>query len=316
MCTMFTIAPKPRSTMCFPTRLVTFHVPFRLRSITERQPLSLISSGRAGNCPPALLIRKSILPSCAMASDTNDSTWAMSRMFVGFARQRRPSASISTAVGARFSGFRLAIATSAPRLANASAMPRPIPRPPPVTSTTRSRKRSGANVPSGDALMFPPIGVRSETLLRAGERGNGRVTLTLARSPECSMKSLVASLLLSIAAVGARAAEETPDAAAFRVMDEFLAAFNAKDAPKWADTLQYPHVRFASGKVAVYTDKASFVAAMDLEQFAARTGWAYSTWDERKVVQTSPDKVHVTTLFSRHRADGSVFESFQSLYVV
>ena len=83
------------------------------------------------------------------------------------------------------------------------------------------------------------------------------------------MKSTVAYLLLCIVAAGARAAEETPDAAAFRVMDEFLAAFNAKDAPKWADTLLYPHVRFASGKVAVYPDKATFVAAMDLEQFAA-----------------------------------------------
>jgi hypothetical protein len=111
-------------------------------------------------------------------------------------------------------------------------------------------------------------------------------------------------------------ADEAPDAAAFRVMDEFLKAFNAKDAGAWADTLHYPHVRLASGKVAVYPDKASFVAAMNLEQFAAASGWAYSTWDERKVVQSSPDKVHVSTLFSRHKADGSVYESFQSLYII
>jgi hypothetical protein len=130
------------------------------------------------------------------------------------------------------------------------------------------------------------------------------------------MKTLVAFLLLSAVAVPAAATEETPDVAAFRVMDEFLAAFNAKDTAKWADTLQYPHVRFASGKVAVYPDKASFVAAMNLEQFAARTAWAYSSWDEREVVQSSQQKVHVTTLSSRHRADGSVFESFQSLYVI
>ena len=110
-------------------------------------------------------------------------------------------------------------------------------------------------------------------------------------------------------------AEEAPEAAAFRVMDEFLEAFNAKDADAWADTLLYPHVRLASGKVAVYQDKAGYVAAMNFERFTD-AGWAYSTWDERHVVQTSPDKVHVATLFSRHRADGSVYESFQSLYVI
>lgn len=129
----------------------------------------------------------------------------------------------------------------------------------------------------------------------------------------------LAALMLCLSALAPSAeesAEEAPDTAAFRVMDEFLKAFNAKDASAWADTLVYPHVRFASGKVAMYPDKASYVAAMNLEQFAAASGWAYSTWDDRKVVQSSPDKVHVATLFSRHRADGSVYESFQSLYVI
>jgi hypothetical protein len=56
------------------------------------------------------------------------------------------------------------------------------------------------------------------------------------------MKTLVAFLLLSAVAVPAAATEETPDAAAFRVMDEFLAAFNAKGAAKWADTLQFENV--------------------------------------------------------------------------
>jgi len=103
---------------------------------------------------------------------------------------------------------------------------------------------------------------------------------------------------------------------ASRLADTFLNAFNAKDAAAWADTLHFPHVRLASGTVTVYPDEASFVAAMDLERFASATGWSYSTWDELRVIQTSPEKVHVTTLFSRHRADGSVIESFDSLYVI
>jgi hypothetical protein len=38
------------------------------------------------------------------------------------------------------------------------------------------------------------------------------------------MKTVVAFLLLSAAAVPTAATEETPDVAAFRVMDEFIAA--------------------------------------------------------------------------------------------
>ena len=108
---------------------------------------------------------------------------------------------------------------------------------------------------------------------------------------------------------------ETAISGAMAVTDAFLATFNAGDARGHAATLAYPHVRLASGKVAVYPDKASYVAAMNFERFT-ESGWAYSTWDERRVLQTSPDKVHVATLFSRHRADGSVYESFQSLYVI
>lgn len=130
------------------------------------------------------------------------------------------------------------------------------------------------------------------------------------------MKPLAAIVMFAVCAGGAGAAEDAPKAAAYKAMDAFMSAFNAKDASAWADTLHFPHVRIASGKVAVYPDKASFVAAMDLERFADTTGWSYSTWDERHVVQQSSEKVHVATLFSRHKADGGVFESFQSLYIV
>ena len=49
--------PGWRSIRCRMKRLQTFQVPFRLRSMTARQPLSLMSKGCAWNWPPALLIR-------------------------------------------------------------------------------------------------------------------------------------------------------------------------------------------------------------------------------------------------------------------
>jgi hypothetical protein len=57
--------------------------------------------------------------------------------------------------------LRLAITTSAPRPANASAISRPMPRPPPVTTTTRPSKRPGANVDSGGADMSASLVRRS-----------------------------------------------------------------------------------------------------------------------------------------------------------
>ena len=36
--------------------------------------------------------------------------------------------------------------------------------------------------------------------------------------------------------------------AAMRVLDDWMTAFNARDMQTWAATLNYPHVRFASGK--------------------------------------------------------------------
>jgi len=59
---MFTIEPRPAATIGPMNRLIMFHVPFRFRSTTDRQPLSEICEGRAGNCPPALFTSASTRP--------------------------------------------------------------------------------------------------------------------------------------------------------------------------------------------------------------------------------------------------------------
>jgi hypothetical protein len=68
-------------------------------------------------------------------------TAAGSRTSATFATARTPSARSSAAVGSRCSILRLAIATSHPWRANASAMPRQMPVPPPVISATRLASR-------------------------------------------------------------------------------------------------------------------------------------------------------------------------------
>ena len=104
--------------------------------------------------------------------------------------------------------------------------------------------------------------------------------------------------------------------AATGVMADFLAAFNARDEVAWADTLVYPHVRIASSEVVVYETRDDFLDGMDLDRFAAETGWRYSTWDDMVVLQDSATKVHIQVRFSRFDADDALIASFDSLYVI
>jgi hypothetical protein len=130
---------------------------------------------------------------------------------------------------------------------------------------------------------------------------------------------LVAPILVSQAHAQAAADVASPDAmqrAALAVMDEFMEAFNARDEAAWVDTLHYPHVRIASGTVAVYPDRAAMLAATDLDAFAADNNWDYSAWDDMKVIQSSPEKVHVAVNFTRYDAQGGVIGTYASLYVL
>jgi hypothetical protein len=133
-------------------------------------------------------------------------------------------------------------------------------------------------------------------------------------------RAFMRGLLFCGALLSAPAFAETPEEAATRealaVMDAFMAAFNARDVPAWADTLVYPHVRIASGRVAVFPDRDAYITTHDMNAFASGTGWARSSWDDLKVVQASPDKVHIAVKFTRYNAEDQVISAFDSLYVV
>ncbi|HEX7037668.1 MAG TPA: hypothetical protein VF210_18000 [Pseudomonadales bacterium] len=128
--------------------------------------------------------------------------------------------------------------------------------------------------------------------------------------------ALAIAALVAFAVPAAAWCAEDSEQAARQVMTDFLAAFNARDEAAWADTLLFPHVRLASGTVRVYPDRQAFLAEMDLTRFAEQTGWDHSTWDDMRVIQASPDKVHIAVTFSRFDAEGSRIGSYDSLYVI
>ena len=100
-----------------------------------------------------------------------------------------------------------------------------------------------------------------------------------------------------------------------KVLDAFMAAFNAQDVAAFETVLHYPHYRFASGNVSVLRDPSGLPELF--ERFvAAIPDWDHSAWERREVIHSGPDKVHIDTRFTRYQADGSVLASYDSLYIV
>ena len=127
---------------------------------------------------------------------------------------------------------------------------------------------------------------------------------------------LLSVVILSACAVAPPSAPGTPDEqAAVKVMNAFLAAFNAEDLAAWRATLHYPHVRIASDRVAVTTTPDDYASPDTFERLRA-TGWRQSRWTDMRVVQSGPRKVHIAVEFTRYDANNDVVGVFESLYIV
>ena len=130
---------------------------------------------------------------------------------------------------------------------------------------------------------------------------------------------LIAGMMATAATVWVKTAraQDNAEAMAMKAMDNFLSGFNAKDPKAWAASLNYPHVRFASGSVTVYESAEEFAeSAVNSFSRLRATGWDHSVWDSREAIQVSKDKVHIVTQFSRFTEDDKLFATFQSLYIV
>ena len=108
---------------------------------------------------------------------------------------------------------------------------------------------------------------------------------------------------------------DTTDAvrAAQAVLDDFMAAFNARDIPAFEQTFNFPSVRLASNKLTLINP-----GDMKPDRFFSGplADWDHSAWERREVIHAGPDKVHLDTRFVRYRKDGSIIGGFDSVYVV
>ena len=102
-------------------------------------------------------------------------------------------------------------------------------------------------------------------------------------------------------------------AAAQERLDAFMKAFNARDIPAFETTLNFPHVRFASGQVTII--KRGDQKPTMFER-GALAEWDHSAWERRDVIHAGAEKVHIDTRFARYRKDGSLIGGFDSIYIV
>jgi len=123
-------------------------------------------------------------------------------------------------------------------------------------------------------------------------------------------------LLAPIPAIAQNQADnDAAIAGAMQALDEFMLHFNARDPAAWAGTLNYPHVRFASGTVTVWESAEEFAQTTAFARLPA-TGWDHSHWLSRDVALVSAGKVHVNTLFQRFNSANQPIGTYQSLYIV
>lgn len=130
------------------------------------------------------------------------------------------------------------------------------------------------------------------------------------------MSKLVLCILILLALPIAAAQEHQQSInAAHSVLDDFMREFNNRDLPGLAKTLNYPHVRFASGTVEIFSTSNEFSDRPVYKSLIA-SGWDHSHWLTREVVLASPKKIHIATTFSRFDQDNQVIGTYQSLYIV
>ena len=102
-------------------------------------------------------------------------------------------------------------------------------------------------------------------------------------------------------------------AAATKVLDDFMTAFNARDIEAWQKTFNFPSVRLASNTLTIIDEDYHQPGMFERGALAE---WDHSAWERREVIHAGPDKVHFDTRFTRYRKDGSIIGGFNSIYVV
>ena len=99
-----------------------------------------------------------------------------------------------------------------------------------------------------------------------------------------------------------------------QAIEIFFEGFNAENDDRIRDSLNFPHVRLASGTVRVIDRREDF--RTPFEALKRAEGWHHSTLDRADVIHEGADKVHFDVRFSRFKENGSSYAVHQAIWVV
>ncbi|MDA1002996.1 MAG: hypothetical protein O3B31_06565 [Chloroflexi bacterium] len=103
---------------------------------------------------------------------------------------------------------------------------------------------------------------------------------------------------------------------ALRAATDFISAFNAQDARRLAATLNYPHIRLASGDFMTIATPEEFIERSERGRARLEAEhWHHTVVRSIQVVHAGEDKVHIALTNDRCHADGTVYNSFDTLWI-
>ena len=101
--------------------------------------------------------------------------------------------------------------------------------------------------------------------------------------------------------------------AALGVMSAHIAALNAGDETRLAQTLHFPHFRLSGTVLKTWDTPEPYFA-----DFRARAGerWVRSAFEDIQVLQASDEKVHLDARIDRFDRNDTRITTFRSLWVI
>ena len=104
--------------------------------------------------------------------------------------------------------------------------------------------------------------------------------------------------------------------AAIDAANAFMDAFNAQDHEALAATLNYPHVRLATGRFMTVDSHDDFVKmARGNRKHLEAEGWHHTVNTHLSVVHSGEDKVHLSLAHDRCHEDGTCYLTFDTLWI-
>lgn len=98
-------------------------------------------------------------------------------------------------------------------------------------------------------------------------------------------------------------------------VEEFVDAFNAQDHERLAASLNYPHIRLTRDFTRVETAAEFIERSRAGESRLREEGWHHTEIGAINPVQVGRDKVHLVLTMNRCRADGGVYNAFETLWI-